>query len=54
MKEKKTFNVRLDKKEWFFLKMYAAEQEKTMNDVLAEYVRKLLRKDEKGVDMLKC
>lgn len=47
MKDKKSFNVRLDKSSWFFLKMYAADQEKTMNDVISEYIDKLSKNNKK-------
>ena len=46
-KSMKSFNIRLEKQSWFFLKMYCAKKETNMNQVLNDYVEKLKSKYEK-------
>lgn len=50
MEDTKTFNVRLKRDSWRFLKVYAIDHKISMNEVIKRYVEKLQRNSEKKVD----
>jgi len=50
MEKLKTFNVRLVREDWRFLKVYAAEKEMSMNEAIKQWVKQLQKKEEKKVD----
>lgn len=47
MQQLKAFQIRIPKETWIFLKKAAAEQERTMCDIVAECLEKYKRKFEK-------
>ena len=50
--EIKTFNMRMPKNLWMFLKKTAIDQEKTMTDIIVECVRKYEKKFENRLTSL--
>lgn len=50
MEEMKYFQVRIPKKVWSLLKKYAVRHETSMNAVILERLKFLIKKDEKGID----
>jgi hypothetical protein len=49
MKDMKTFNVKIPKELWVFLKRKAADEERSMADIILKSVEKMKRKYDKEV-----
>ena len=51
MEATKQFSIRMPKSCWVFLRNSSTTKEKSMNDIMVEYIKKAMKKQENKVDI---